>query len=71
MTRALGIQTRTTRVVLGVIDALERRGHDVKGVRISVDGDLTVLTDLPLEALASNDADNLVGLAGKKTVSRA
>lgn len=67
-------QAQITRTLLGAIDALERRGHPVKGVHISVDGGMTVLTETPPEALASlvsNDVGDWVALAGKTAIPRA
>lgn len=71
MTTAARSQSATTRILLGAIDALERRGHDVKAVHIAVDGAMTVLTETPPDLLASNDAGDWVALAGKTTLSRA
>lgn len=64
-------QAAVKRRLLGAIDALELRGHDVKGVHIAVDGGMTVLTETPPDALASNDTGDWVALAGKKAVSGA
>jgi len=65
-------QAQITRAVLGAIDALERRGHDVKAVHIAPDGGMTVLTETPEAAATLNFAEgDWVTLAGKKAISGA
>jgi hypothetical protein len=62
-------QAQVTRQLLSAIDALERRGHDVKAVHIAVDGSMTVLTEAPATVVASNDAEgDWVSLAGQKAI---
>lgn len=65
-------QAEITRQLVGAIDALERRGHDVKAVHIAVDGSMTVLTEAQPAPVASNDSDgDWVSLAGETALSRA
>ena len=54
------------------ISAMEHTGHPVKGVRLSPDGSIELLTETPASALASNDADGeWLSLAGETEISRA
>lgn len=64
-------QSQITRSILGAMDALQRRGHAIKAVRVSVDGEITVLTNDEPSAPVSNDLDDWVSLAGKKAIPRA
>lgn len=65
----MSTQAQVTRQLLGAIDALERRGHEVKAVHIAVDGSMTVLTDAPAVPVASNDVDgDWADLAGEKAI---
>lgn len=54
------------------ITAIESCGHPVKGLRLHVDGSVSVLTEVPAGALPSaNDDGDWVSLAGQKEVPRA
>ncbi len=59
------------RQILELLAAMEERGHHVKGARLDADGSVTLLTDVPADALALNDNRDWVSLAGKTEISRA
>lgn len=64
--------SRVTRArLVEAMDALESRGHPVRGLKIDPDGSYTLLTDAQEPTLAfANDGD-LVDLAGSTEISRA
>jgi hypothetical protein len=54
------------------ITAMESTGHPVKGILLSPDGCVSLLTEAPAGVLASNDADgDWLSLAGETEVPRA
>lgn len=54
------------------ISAMESTGHPVKGLRLSPDGSVALLTEDPAGALASNDdKGDWLSLAGETDISRA
>lgn len=58
-------QAVITRQLLGAMDALERRGLDVKAVHIAPDGAMTVLTESPVAPLASLEVSEDATLAAE------
>lgn len=61
-------QAQITRLLLAGIAALEKSGHDVKAVRISASGEMTILTEAG-SAEAANDIVDLAALAGKTEIT--
>ena len=59
------------RLILDLMDAMAARGHTVMAAKISPDGCITLLTELPAAELASNQNDDWVMLAGATQISRA
>jgi hypothetical protein len=54
------------------VHALESCGHPVRGLLLSPDGSITLLTEVPADALPSNDAgSSWVDLAGETDPPRA
>jgi hypothetical protein len=62
----------TRALIERAITAMESTGHPVKGVRLSPDGCVSLLTETPAGALASNDDQgDWLSLAGETDVPRA
>jgi len=65
------VSAQVKRRLLDIMAAMREDGHPVRAARLSPDGSILLLTDTPVDALASNDDDDWVALAGAPEISRA